>query len=591
MKNVLQKNSKPAVSKIKKSQNFVAGKSGEFALQPEVSKDSPSKMLKSSKFPGFESTSSRVAKSQNTEKFVGFSSNPNAKPQIGYKTSQSTNFESQKLANKINAEELDAIGFGRNFGTDLARKSLTEVKDSFEKEVFPTKSCIQLDPTRKSAQESGIIKSYAVNTNEGLVRDYNEDRISIILNIMQSGKENSKTWPKAAYLAVFDGHCGSNCAEFLRDNLHKFVLRDKEFPSNPALALRNGFKKAETNFMNQSLNGNTLTDRSGSCALVILIVENKLYFANLGDSRAVLSSNNGKIVTNLTNDHKPCTPSEQERILQLGGKIYRTQIQTTSLVKEESTGEEVIKNELVNGPYRVFPGRLSVSRTFGDFEGKLPQLGTGGIRGVVSSDPEIGCVEIGNFWDEENEDNKKIANYCDNIFEPSIGKDADFLIVGCDGVFDRLESEQIVEKCWKGLRAKFSPESEQQVPKNWKNIGENMHDVAASMVEDILEETFEKKAWDNISVILICFKDLIKIAKEGIQSHREAHLHQGFFGKKANANISEVDSLSGHQKLSTDIYHHTSLSKNANLTNFQSILNKYKGTNTSQQASDRVTHN
>jgi serine/threonine protein phosphatase PrpC len=101
-----------------------------------------------------------------------------------------------------------------------------------------------------------------------------------------------------------------------------------------------------------------------------------------------------------------------------------------------------------------------VSRTFGDFEGKLPQLGTGGIRGVVSSDPEIGCVEIGNFWDEENEDNKKIANYCDNIFEPSIGKDADFLIVGCDGVFDRLESEQIVEKCWKGLRAKFSPESE-----------------------------------------------------------------------------------------------------------------------------------
>jgi hypothetical protein len=46
------------------------------------------------------------------------------------------------LANKINAEELDAMGFGRNFGTDLARKSLTEVKDSFEKEVFPTKSCI-----------------------------------------------------------------------------------------------------------------------------------------------------------------------------------------------------------------------------------------------------------------------------------------------------------------------------------------------------------------------------------------------------------------------------------------------------------------
>jgi hypothetical protein len=71
-----------------------------------------------------------------------------------------------------------------------------------------------LDPTRRSTQESGIIRAYAVNTNEGLVRNYNEDRVSIILNIMQSGKGDDVNWPKAAFFGIYDGHCGSNCSEF-----------------------------------------------------------------------------------------------------------------------------------------------------------------------------------------------------------------------------------------------------------------------------------------------------------------------------------------------------------------------------------------
>ena len=39
------------------------------------------------------------------------------------------------------------------------------------------------------------------------------------------------------------------------------------------------------------------------------------------------------------------------------------------------------------GPYRVFPGRLSVCRTFGDLEAKQPQLG--GNPNVVICDPDI----------------------------------------------------------------------------------------------------------------------------------------------------------------------------------------------------------
>jgi len=39
------------------------------------------------------------------------------------------------------------------------------------------------------------------------------------------------------------------------------------------------------------------------------------------------------------------------------------------------------------GPQRVYPGRLSVSRTFGDIEAKFRQYG--GLPNVISAEPEI----------------------------------------------------------------------------------------------------------------------------------------------------------------------------------------------------------
>jgi len=34
-------------------------------------------------------------------------------------------------------------------------------------------------------KENGVVKSYAANTNQGIIRDYNEDRVSIVLNIQK----------------------------------------------------------------------------------------------------------------------------------------------------------------------------------------------------------------------------------------------------------------------------------------------------------------------------------------------------------------------------------------------------------------------
>jgi len=69
------------------------------------------------------------------------------------------------------------------------------------------------------------------------------------------------------------------------------------------------------------------------------------------------------------------------------------------------------------GPLRVFPGRLSVSRTFGDVEAKMAVFG--GNPNVVVCVPEIKAFKI----DEQEHD---------------------FVLMGCDGIFDRLSNRDSI---------------------------------------------------------------------------------------------------------------------------------------------------
>ena len=72
----------------------------------------------------------------------------------------------------------------------------------------------------------------------------------------------------------------------------------------------------------------------------------------------------------------------------------------------------------------MFPGRLSVSRTFGDVEAKLPKFG--GNPRVVIAEPEIEKVKI----------------------DPS----CDFFILACDGVFDKLTNKECVGTVWETVK-------------------------------------------------------------------------------------------------------------------------------------------
>jgi serine/threonine protein phosphatase PrpC len=80
--------------------------------------------------------------------------------------------------------------------------------------------------------------------------------------------------------------------------------------------------KAESKFLEQAQKQQEI-DRSGSCALVTLIVGDQCFVANVGDSRAVMSGNGGQKVYTLSRDHKPSDEEEMQRIREAGGKIYQ----------------------------------------------------------------------------------------------------------------------------------------------------------------------------------------------------------------------------------------------------------------------------
>jgi serine/threonine protein phosphatase PrpC len=111
-----------------------------------------------------------------------------------------------------------------------------------------------------------------------------------------------------ALFGIFDGHFGANCSKFVCSALPKNILKESNYSSAPKDALVQAFMKTDKEWLKMAKDKKM---QDGSTGCVVLIKDNKIYCANTGDSRAVMSVG-GKTVA-LSEDHKPETPAEQKR--------------------------------------------------------------------------------------------------------------------------------------------------------------------------------------------------------------------------------------------------------------------------------------
>ena len=403
----------------------------------------------------------------NIQKKRDFSNNKNSKNKNKNYLNDYYNHEENKNLNKAQ----NMITLGDIFAEDNRRDINLDILDVPFDNFFPGKV------SRKSY---GPVKSYAANTNQGITRNYNEDRVSIIINInknLSSKCKEKKIWPKASYFSIFDGHGGNKCADFLKNNLLTLICENKFYPNDIENAIKFGFNEADKIFLKLIQKNGEVIDNSGSCGLILLVFETKIYIANVGDSRCIISLNNGQTRKDVTRDHKPNYPYEKERIIANGGKIYQTQ----TYLNQNGESNELADNDdvsnieknntelIIIGPYRVAPGNLSVSRTIGDPVAKL--LSYGGNSKVVISEPDI------YYFDLEKDD-------------------IDFLILGCDGIYDQLTSQEILESAWK------------MIEKNKKkNI--DIYNTCANIVDFILKMSMARKSFDNVTCLMVAFKDLM----------------------------------------------------------------------------------
>ena len=199
----------------------------------------------------------------------------------------------------------------------------------------------------------------------------------------------------SSLFAVFDGHGGHEVAIYCEKYFGAELKKNPHFikEGNMAQALTETFMKIDEMLESKEgqreltvLKGEDAPSQAGCTANVVLIHKNILYCANAGDSRCILYSKNQ--VVHLSKDHKPDDDIEKRRITKAGGFISMGRVN----------------------------GNLNLSRALGDQEYKKNKSITPGEQ-LISGVPDI-------------------------MTRPQLKEDK-FLVMGCDGVWELLNADQI----------------------------------------------------------------------------------------------------------------------------------------------------
>ena len=236
--------------------------------------------------------------------------------------------------------------------------------------------------------------------------------------ILNLNKTSDKLNPINLF-GIYDGHGGSKVSEYLSKNIPTYYCHPQmKTPFNKEYHV-NLFDEIQKKLLEKKIG----YSMGSTCLLNIMYKykdEHHMNIVNIGDSRLTIVYKNGSS-KQITVDHKPDNDDEIQRIQKMGGEIY-------------------LDSENV---YRI--GDLSLSRAFGD----------GDNAPYISQKPDV-------FY-------KKI---CD---------DTKYVVMGCDGLWDVVENEELFD-----LLDEFKKQG----------CSENLASCMAT-------ECLKRGCTDNISIIII----------------------------------------------------------------------------------------
>ncbi|XP_034223020.1 probable protein phosphatase 2C 60 isoform X1 [Prunus dulcis] len=314
-----------------------------------------------------------------------------------------------------------------------------------------------------------------------------------------------------SFFGVYDGHGGKVVAKFCAKYLHRQVLKNEAYAAGDiGTSVQKAFFRMDEMMRGQrgwrelavlgdkinkftgmiegliwsprSSEGNDQADdwafeegphsdftgpTSGSTACVAILRNNQLLVANAGDSRCVISRKGQAY--NLSRDHKPDLELEKERILKAGGFIHAGRVN----------------------------GSLNLARAIGDMEFKQNKF-LPAEKQIVTACPDINTVEL-----------------CD---------DDEFIVLACDGIWDCMSSQQVVDYVHEQL------------------VSESKLSVVCERVLDrcLAPTTAGGEGCDNMTMIIVQFVQLKKpLQSAGSADERPSPTEEAGTGSDSKAGESE----------------------------------------------------
>uniref|UniRef100_K3WBK3 PPM-type phosphatase domain-containing protein n=1 Tax=Globisporangium ultimum (strain ATCC 200006 / CBS 805.95 / DAOM BR144) TaxID=431595 RepID=K3WBK3_GLOUD len=315
------------------------------------------------------------------------------------------------------------------------------------------------DPEGFYGQSTALSLQFGVASLQGR-RNIQEDRWVVVPSIKEVAETHS--WTKSAFVGLYDGHGGEECANILREQLHSWIFRN---PHDVILklphSLQSCFEELDSYVCDYLLQKGDLSGSTATCVILSSGPEGSgkvhAIVTHVGDCRLVLSHRNHDVV-DITNDHRLTLTEERNRILQLGGRVV---------------------NNRVNGV-------MAITRAFGDLEFKgMFSRKADDVNASSTSSMSLhlpSSVQLNPFQKEDEKFPTLLTSRPDIhilSLDPAVHE---FLLLACDGLWDVMTSDEAVEIFRDRL---------------------HFHGNLQTAAKELAQEAIRRYSNDNITVIAI----------------------------------------------------------------------------------------